>query len=272
MPTRGPLSPFTAPIASIPFLLARPRLLALAILPALINLLVFLLLFWLLNNHVIGVWRVEEILGVGWIDAVLVPIARFLLFVVALLISGFVAYLLLIPISAPFCDLISENIEEELLRGRPHLRAAPQSILTSIGHSVRDAFTRVLFVTPIALLLFACSLIPVIGIFFAAMAFLNNALFLSFDAYSYSFDRRLMRFRSKWRWLRERREIWLPLGLGLAVLVLIPCNVIFVPTLSAVSGTRLFCQRLLEEDSAREAIPASAVTALPPPGTNATPR
>lgn len=253
-PPTNPLSVFLTPIGSIPYILGRPRLIGLSILPMILNILVFVLLGTLGYNLLAVPLSEQAQISEEWYGSVLSVVARIFLTIIAIGISGLISFILIIPLSSPFCDMISEEVEKEMFRGRPDLRVQGQPFLKGILHAIKDALERIIFVLPIVVVIFLIGLIPFIGPPVAAiLGFVNTALFLSIDAYSYSFDRRDMRFRQKWKYLSERRGIWVPLGAGLALFAFIPCNLIWLPMISAASGTRIYCaNRIREEAQSKE--------------------
>jgi len=240
---------FLSPISSLGFLLMRPKLLGLAILPTLLNLLIFLGLFMALDRFVVAPVSDSEPTGVAFLDGIISVVARLVLSLLALVIGGIVFFVLVIPLNAPFCDMISERIERELLRDAPELIATPPKFSTSIGHTVRDALRRILFVLPFYAVIVVISFVPIIGTLIAAtLGFCLNGLFLALDGYSYPMDRRLMPFPAKWAFLKANRGIWIPLAAGLAVLLAIPCNLLWLPIVSSTAATRVYCRHLKGRD------------------------
>ena len=260
MPAKAPPSSkaFFAPFSAIPFILKRPALLGLSILPITMNLVLFIAMAALADQFISQPMADKVQLDTQWLESILAPLVRFLLTFLLLILSALLAFLLIIPISAPFADLISERIEKEILPEDSPLRAPEQGIIAGALHALKDASQRIIFVLPIILLIFLIGFVPLVGGPIAAvLGFLNSALFLAIDAYSYSMDRRSLSLPGKWRYLRSHRTIWFPLGAGLSLFLLIPCNVIFLPFLSAVAGTRLYCEALIADH-------AEAPPRLPP--------
>ncbi|MCC6547467.1 EI24 domain-containing protein [Candidatus Sumerlaeota bacterium] len=238
-------------LASIPYLLARPRLLALALAPLLINLVVFVSVCTLLTNFFVIPWfqghdqmttSTERIL-----DVVMAFLVGTFLIASILVCAAAISFLLIIPLGAPFCSIIAERIEAEMLATRPQLLAS-LGFWPSVRHSLFEALRRILFVLPLYVILFAIAWVPVIGTITAAvLGFLANAMFLSLDGFSYSLDCRMVPFQQKREFLKENRGTWLPFGVGLATLALIPCNIFWLPILSCVGATRLYCEKRLSE-------------------------
>lgn len=238
---------FFAPLSALFFMLARPRLIGIALLPMLLNLLLFSLIVTLSNWLVIT--PLVEWVALRWeaAESFLRLYLRVVLTALSVIVAALVCYLLVIPIGAPFCDKLSELVEKEMLAKRPDLLAPPSTFTQGVYHSVRDAFRRVVFVVPMVVFIFMLGWLPLIGPPLALMlSFLFNALFLAMDGYSYAMDRRFQSFPEKWRYLSGNRRIWVPYGFALAMIALIPCNIIWLPLVSSVAATRLYCERLLE--------------------------
>ncbi len=236
-----------SPIGSIGFLLVRPRLLAVALIPAALSLAILAAML------TIGVQGLVLPLG-GWVEErwdlprELALLAQTLAFFLLLVLSGIVSYLLVIPVSAPFCSFIVEEIEEELLATAPELIPPRERWYLGVLHSLREAFRRIGIIIPIYIGIFGLNLLPIIGTpLSAGLMFANNIMFLSLNAYSSILDRRKMTIPQKLRWMAWRKRLSVPLGLGLALLILIPCNVFWLPVLSAVAAARLYCEQALRE-------------------------
>lgn len=245
---------FFLPLASIPYLLARPRLLVLAIAPLILNLIVFATVFGLLTHFVTTPWfQAGDEMGTQvekFLDVAMEIILGGVLVTFTLVVAAGISFLLIIPIGAPFCDLIAERIEADLLAEKPAL-IVRMSFWPSVRHALFEAIRRIAYFLPLYVTLFAVAWIPVIGSVTAAiLGFMANALFLSMDGFSYALDRRGMLFRDKREFFRQNKGLWMPFGAGLATMALIPCNILWLPILSCVGATRLYCEKKLAETPA----------------------
>ena len=242
---------FRAPFAAIPFLLVRPKLLVLATAPLVINSLLLVLLAGGLIKF--GVVPLAEKLAPGtgaFAEAVQLLVTLFIAIPVVLM-SGLIAFLLLSPISAPFNDLISERVEGELLRRHPELLVKGIPWTHNMKHAVVDTLQRLFISLPLFVITVGIGAVPLCGPPIAAViTFLNAMFFLAVDAYAYSLDRRGVRLRGKFGYLNRRRETWFGLGTGMAIMLLIPCNIIFLPILGAVGATRLYCEEQIRRAEA----------------------
>lgn len=258
---------FLATLRSIPFLLRRPHLLGLAVTPLLINGLLFMTIAFALLTWEPAFISTYLSVGVAWLDQSLQTVAGLVLDLVLLVISAFLCYLLIIPIGAPFYDLMAERIERRLLHNQPHLLGPGQTLLQGIRHSLLEALRRVTFTLPIIAFILILGLVPLIGPLLAAtFAFINATLLLPIDAYSYAMDRRFLTFKQKREFLWANRDIYLPFGAGMAVLVFIPCNIIWFPPLAAVAATRMYCARIIELDADQQGGGTTLEKREPAPG------
>ncbi len=240
-------------LGSAPFLLSRPALLLLALVPFVINIVLFYFIVYALSGLLIDPLVSRIALDSESLDTILSWITKILLFIVTIGLSGLICFLLIIPINAPFCDYISEKMERELLVDRPDLLAPEQTIIEGILHAIKDGLQRVLILLPIIIFTFLLGLIPFIGpVLTVLIGFILNATFLCLDAFSYSMDRRLTPFNEKIKWLKSHKKPCFVFGSCLAVLLLIPCNLVWLPLISAVSGTRMYCEMVLELEERRK--------------------
>lgn len=234
----------TAALRAIPFLLTRPKLLGLALLPILINVLVFAIVVavgWSFAPDL----QADETSSALW--AFIVSFGRYAMMAAVLVLASLLSVVLVIPLAAPFIDLMSEQIEHELLRNHPELRADSPTILAGMVHALKEGLRRVAIQLPLALTIFLIGFFPCLGGPTAAvLAFVNAALFLPLDAFSYSMDRRRLTLRQKLAWLRSHQGFWMAFGSGLAILLFIPCSILWFPTLAGVAATRLYCRALME--------------------------
>ncbi|CAN5425469.1 hypothetical protein BH09SUM1_BH09SUM1_03980 [soil metagenome] len=245
---------FMSPFAAISFLLGRPKLLGLAAAPVAINLAIVSLVVWIYSDYI----TYPAASGYGEFFGMVVKVF-FTIFAVAL--GGLIAFLLAAPLAAPFNDLISERIEREVFRSTPELLAPSQTVWRSMRHALADSLLRLLVTIPFLGLIFALQFLFCIGPLIAtALAFVYGVIFLALDAYSYSLDRRGIKLGGKFRYLRQNRDMALPTGSCLALMVAIPCSIIFLPTLGAVAGTRFFCAREQQRLALGAISPTSTLT------------
>lgn len=229
---------FVAPFAAAGFLLARPRLWGYVVVPLILNaLLTAGILYY-------GYTQVYQPLTAGQegITGTAITMGLALL----LLIAGGFAFLILSGIvGAPFYDLMAERIEREYFRNRPELLAPGMTLMEGILHSLKESLRR----WGLALLFlgfaFLLNFVPLVGSLFAAAAGLvTGGFFLVLDAFSYPLDRRRVLLGRKAVYIRRHGAVSFGLAVGLLLLYAIACAWLFAPPLSAIAGTRLYCERV----------------------------
>lgn len=242
------LSRIFLPISSVGFLAARPYLWWLVLTPAAISAVILFLLMG--AAYAVGV---DEI--VAWVEPasdsiwanlgadLAVAAGAVLLAIVALVATWVLASL----IAGPFCDLIGERIEAELLASRPDLIAPPLPLWESIKHTLRETARRLLVATPIVIIGLMFELIPFFGIVLGPLVTIPSlVMFLSLDAFSYPLDRRRVSMGGKIDFLKANRRSVVPLAAGLIPFTFpLCCPPLVLPSLAAVAATRLYCEVLL---------------------------
>ncbi|MCB2156212.1 EI24 domain-containing protein [bacterium] len=236
---------------AIGFLVARPKYLAFCMAPFALNLLITLpLTLWLVFRFIY-----EPITGTlpqdgNWFMTALGSAASFLLFVVLIVVALIVFLVMSIILSAPFHDKISEWVERERFALYPDLMPPQLPISSGIRHALFEAVKRVSIALPPMIFVLALGFIPVAGSIIAVL--LNTILaaqFLTLDAMSYSMDRREIPMGAKVKFLRN--NVRYSIGFGLPFLAL-PCAIFIVPPISAVAGSLVFCDLMLEAYEKKE--------------------
>ena len=242
----------TAPLRAIPYLLVRPALLGLAVVPVVITALVLVGMFFFFRDLFPFDDTADHFADAqGFWNQFLAYLLTLSGIAFPLLLSAMVGYLLAAPIAAPFNDRISELIEREELRDHPTLLPAPLPWKESLFNLVRDVLQRFLIAVPLTFGAIALSIFPVIGPLAATLlTFFTTGFFYAVDSFSFSLDRRRMSLLQKLRWLSARRRLSVPFGITLGLLLTIPCNVLWLPTVATVAATRMLCRRLIEEELA----------------------
>ncbi len=174
-------------------------------------------------------------------------------FVLTALASVLATWMLAGLVAGPFCDMLGERIERELLAGRPELLAPPLPLWVSILHSARETVRRAVLGVFVLFAGFVMGIVPFVGVLLGPAASLGSlVLFLALDALSYPLDRRRTSLRAKLAFIRRHRGDVVPLALGLApfAVVIACCPPLVLPPLAATSATRLYCEILLGEQPA----------------------
>lgn len=221
-------------------LIRSPGLRRYVVIPMILNILVFGLLFGLLYqsfsvmiNYVMGLlpdWAVLQALH--WLFWILYGAV-----IILLLAYGFVAVANIV--GAPFYALLAERVEEQLTGQRPTSDDPWWKLWLDVPRSVWRELVKLGYYLPRAIVLLLLGLIPVLNLAVGVIWFLFNSWMMALQYVDYPADNHRMSVGELRRLLRRRR--WASLGFGMPVALgaMIPLlNLILVP--AAVCGGTLY--------------------------------
>jgi len=230
------------PVRAAGFLLARPRLWLLVLIPLALNILVFVALMTWGFTGFSGLLRGWIEGREGWLWDVVKVVADVFFWAIVLLVVYFIFTPVALLIASPFNDKLAECVERAYgfavpEDGRPFLAA----ILAEAVYALVCEFKRIALVIVVFVLLVALNLIPVAGnVLYVIASFCWAAWSAAYEFTSYAGDRRRLGLSRKWALLRSRLPATMGFGIVTAGLLLVPLlNVLVVPV-SAVGGTMLF--------------------------------
>lgn len=234
-----------------------PRLVLLGILPAILTLILFGVLFGLLVYFVDDLSRLVTWFADDWDSGARTAIrlaAGIGLVGLSLLLwaVSFTAVTLLI--GDPFYEKIAEAVEDSL-GGVPG--AVKITWYQELGRSIRDSLRLLMLSTLIGIPLFLCGFIPVVGqTVIPVIGALVGGWFLAVELVGVAFARRGIRMKERVRILRKQR--WTAVGFGACVFLtfLIPLGAVFVMP-AAVAGGTLLARETLGTDAVQPAVAAS---------------
>lgn len=219
-------------------LIWRPELRPYALVPILVNLLIFGLLIWL------GVLGFEGLMDrflpqaswLHWLRWLLWPL--FALSILLLVFFGFTALANLL--AAPFNAQLAERVEW-LLTGQKH--QDPRPLLKTILPSILSELRKLAWMLPRALALLICFLIPGLNLIAPLLWFLFGAWCLAIEYSDYPLGNRGLGFGQQHPQLKARRLSAFGFGSGVTLLMAIPfINLAAMP--AAVAGaTRMWCEQ-----------------------------
>jgi CysZ protein len=233
----------TANTLGIPYLISgfklitKPGLKRFVIIPLMINISLFIGLFFLLNyfvkefntwfSHFLPAW-------LQWLSTVL-WIFFFLAFFI-LVVYAFVTIANLI--SAPFNSFLAEKVEFYLTGKVFEDRSLLQNI-QDIPRIIRRQLSIIAYYVPRAFLLLILLFVPLIHLFVPLFAFLFHAWTMTLTYMDYPTDNHRIPMPEVHRWLKERRLESLGFGAGVLVLSMVPIvNCFVIP--AAVAGATEF--------------------------------
>ncbi|ETW94267.1 MAG: hypothetical protein ETSY1_35640 [Candidatus Entotheonella factor] len=225
---------FRLPFQGIEYLAQHRSLWKWALLPAVVNLVLFSVAFAILIAYIptlynlarfespatqqAWLWSTSLSILSGTLGVLLIMLSSAVLAIVFLLISKVIA--------APFLDVLAQQVE--------YLHGETQAATFNLGYLWRSFWVaigaelkRTGFVIAVYIVLFLLGLIPILAPFTALAGTLFTILFLPLQYAGYTMDHRLMTFRQRRALIAQRP--WLMFGFGVAAFL-----TIFVPLLNFV--------------------------------------
>ena len=173
----------------------------------------------------------------------LLALAIGFLLLITTLVVLFVSFLFLgTAIASPFLDVLAQRVEEIVANQPSEERTTFIGALRAIGVSIGLELQKLAFFLAIQAVLFLLGLIPVLSPFMVIAATLFTMLFLPLEYAGFAMDHRHMGFPQRRALLWRHR--WLMLGFGAAAFLtlLVPLlNFVCLPVL-VVSGTLLMVE------------------------------
>lgn len=213
-------------------LITKPGLKRFVIIPLLINIVVFTLLF-LLMKHYMGAFN-DWVSGylpawLQWLSAViwlLFFVGFFLVFICAFAACGAIA-------AAPFNGLLAEKTEQYLTGQQPVDRGLLEN-LKDVPRIIGRQFAIIFFYLPRALLILLLFFVPVIHGIAVILWFLFSAWFLAMQYIDFPTDNHRIPVAEVRVWLDERRAATLGFGMSLMFVMSIPVlNFFAIPAAAA---------------------------------------
>lgn len=229
------------PLRGAGFLLKRPLLWPVVLIPLTLNVLIFTgLLYWGFGefSETLQGWIGER---EGWLWSILAGVAKAAMALVALVLVYFLFTPLALLVAAPFNDFLAERTERACGIGVDDKRGAVRALVSEGLYSVKCEAVRLSIYGLGFLLLFCLNLVPAIGsLLFAVLSMYWAIRWTAYEFSGYAAERRHIAFKGKWRLLRKNWAVSIGFGAMTVFLLSIPfLNVLMVP-IGAVAGTFLF--------------------------------
>lgn len=223
------------------FLAARPRLWKYILAPAMLALAILVGVIWFVAS------RAERAITwiVSWLPDFLerwVGGALEIVLVAALAVGGYFVFLALAAlVAAPFNEMLSEAVEEEVTgaAGSPFSIATfLRDLALGIAHAARRVIA---YLFTIALLFVLGVIVPVVGpIAATVLAAVVSARFAAYDAFDAVWARRGWAYAVKIEYLRRHRARSYGLGGAVAALALVPGLNLIALSIGATAATLSF--------------------------------
>jgi len=238
-----PVPGFAAGMASLfrgaGFLLRRPRLWPVSMIPAALTLLLFAGLAW--AALALGGDLTERLTGGDWgflaflktVVNILIPVLV-ILFMVGLMFFTFT--LVGTAVASPFLDILSARTERLLMpEGQEEAGSIWKDALRSVGDTARLLALQI----GVMVLTLALNFLPVAG----TVAWVGiGAWMAAFDYLDFPLARHRVPWMKRWAFLKAHAGATLGFGLGVFLLLLIPFLNLFVLPVAVVGATLLYLE------------------------------
>ncbi len=221
-------------------LIFKPGIKRFVIIPLLINVLLFVGLFFLFRHGVLlfNQWLLLHL--PNWLHSL--SIILWLLFLMSFILLFLYTFVTIANlIAAPFNSLLAEKVAFYLTGSVSTPRRISEH-LSDVPRIVGRQLAILWYYLPRALLLFILFFVPLLQLIAPLLWFLFNAWFLTLTYVDYPTDNQHIALQQVRRWLKQRRGLALCFGIGALVATLIPVlNFIAIP--AAVAGaTKLWVE------------------------------
>ncbi len=245
-------SGFFYPFRAIKIILSDWRIARLAILPFVINLILFALFFSFFNIYLYD-WITQTVFSgddLAWYWDTLYLLAGILLFIVSIGIVFFGFVIIGLVVAAPFNDFLSSAVEKKLT-GK--VRETKMSIVEMGFFVLKNESRKMAIILVIQLLLMALNLVPGFGqAAFLVLMPLFMACVMAFEFTGYTLDRRGFTFAEKRKYIFSSPGLFLGFGLAVASTLLLPIINFALLPLAVVGGTMLVIDNPPPDDKSDE--------------------
>ena len=223
------------------FLLARPHLWLLVLVPVVLNALLLAGLFYWGFSYIADELRDSLASHDAWYWHALSWFVRIFFWAVVLVIVYFIFTPLALVIAAPFNDALGLRAERLYGFAVADTRPALAALVGDTVFCLLNECKRLVVVIGVFLLLLLLNLVPVVGnAAYVAASLAWGAWCAALEFTSYAADRRRIAFAAKWAMLSRHRAAAFGFGLATVGLLLVPFVNVLAVAVSAVAGTMLF--------------------------------
>jgi CysZ protein len=213
-------------------LIAKPGLRRFVILPVVINIVVFILLFMVLRFYIGGLdeWLVAHLpTWLRWMSIflwLLFFVGFFLIFIAAFATLGAI-------IAAPFNSLLAEQVEA-YLTGKPCVERSWWENIKDMPRMLGRQFTILFYYLPRALLILLLFLIPLVHAIVIIIWVAFCAWFLAMQYLDFPMDNHRIPVPEMREWLLARRAVAMGFGMSIMLVMSIPgVNLLAIPAAAA---------------------------------------
>jgi CysZ protein len=243
---------FTAPFKAVPLIARNKGLLVYIAVPFVINTALIIAVFWWAFMYLFPLVTLL-LQGDAWYMAVMRWIAGPFLFIMLTIACFFMYSITGNIISAPFNDPLSARVER-ILTGSTREEFFSLGVLLGDIWRMTKNIIKFLFILILSnMLFFTLNIIPGIGS--AAYTFLSFAaamFFFGFNFFDFALERHRYEFRSKMDVLWRYRYMTAGVGMGFALITLIPVLGFLGMSLCSVGATELYVRIILPGENTQD--------------------
>jgi CysZ protein len=234
---------FFYPFRCIPLFFKKPKLILFSIVPVLINLLIYGTIFyftflWIYNTS-------SSITGANNPDALFYQeLLHILVLFTTVILLLVICYFFFITIggiiSAPFNELLSVIVEEELTKIKV---VNPRGFFADSWMSIKAEVVKLGFYLSISIPLFLLNFIPVVGFIFDILNIIFSSFYNALDFLDIPMTRREIKLRQKIRITNSGGMLSYGFGAIAFIIMFVPIINVLLKPLLVVSGTLLFFEK-----------------------------
>ncbi len=236
---------FFYPFKSIAFFFKHPKVILLSIIPTIINIAIYALIFYftykqITNSPIVADGQAETMAG-----EVIEKIYNFLVYILSfilILVVSYFAYVIIGGIiSAPFNETISQYVEETVTG----VKCPYVPFLKDTWLSIKGEILKLLFYFSIIIPLFFVNYIPVAGtIISTILGLLFSFFYNSLDFFDYPMQRKMFKLSQKIKGTNSGGMFTYGFGSIAFLMMFLPfINSLFKPLL-VVAGTKLYLEKI----------------------------
>lgn len=215
--------------------------------PLLINFLVFGTLGWWLYgwaNDWLGSWALLDALPDWWIINALESALHWFLGLILFVAMAFLFTLLANLIGAPFNGLLAERVEAHLTGRRLTNDPSWLTLARSVPRLMASELSKIIYLLLCLVPLLLLQFIPVINLVAPLLMFLFGAWMFALEYLDYPLGNHGALFRDVRGVMKQRRQLALGFGSGVAVLSAIPIVNLFIMPAAVAGATALYVDHL----------------------------
>ncbi|HEX2788063.1 MAG TPA: EI24 domain-containing protein [Ignavibacteria bacterium] len=234
---------FFYPFRCIPLFFRKPKLILFSIVPVLINLLIYGTIFYFVFSWIYN--TSSNITGANNPDALFYQeLLHILVLFTTVILLLVICYFFFITIggiiSAPFNELLSVIVEEELTKIKV---VNPRGFFADSWMSIKAEVVKLGFYLSISIPLFLLNFIPIVGFIFDILNIIFSSFYNALDFLDIPMTRREIKLRQKIKITNSGGMLSYGFGAIAFIIMFVPVINVLLKPLLVVSGTSLFFEK-----------------------------